>query len=280
MWFYKLLGFLTCVLISSSISSNVFEDRLDLAASMNDRAELAQLFDVVNTGERLIAVGVRGIIVISDNTGANWRQVPVPVSSDLLAIDFPSPDKGWVVGHDGVILHSDDGGLSWSKQFDGRIAEEQLAEYFNELKRSGSQIREYFFEDVQLNYANGAEQALLDVWFKDELVGYAVGSFGTIFATGDGGKTWDFWIDRVSSSRLLHLNEIDQVGNKVLIASERGLVFELDHKAKTFFPHETDYDGTLFNVVGLDETIVAFGLKGAAYRSEDAGGSWERISFP
>ena len=32
----------------------------------------------------------------------------VPVSSDLVAVAFPTPQQGWAVGHDGVILASAD----------------------------------------------------------------------------------------------------------------------------------------------------------------------------
>ena len=65
--------------------------------------------------------------------GKTWTQAEhVPVRSTLLDIDF-APDnelEGWAVGHEGVILHTSDGGKTWELQYDGlRYGEEGLAYY-------------------------------------------------------------------------------------------------------------------------------------------------------
>jgi len=41
---------------------------------------------VTRAGDRIVAVGRRGHIVISSAGGAIWKQSPVPVSSDLTAV--------------------------------------------------------------------------------------------------------------------------------------------------------------------------------------------------
>ena len=83
------------------------------------------LFDITRAGERLVAVGERGLIIVSDDDGRNWQQAAVPVSATLTAVSFPTPDKGWAVGHAGIILHRDDGGSSWHLQFDGNAVNQQ-----------------------------------------------------------------------------------------------------------------------------------------------------------
>ncbi len=50
-------------------------------------------------GNRLVAVGERGIVLLSDDAGLNWKQVDVPVSVTLTGVQFVSPMKGWAIGH-------------------------------------------------------------------------------------------------------------------------------------------------------------------------------------
>ena len=63
---------------------------------------------------------------MSTDGGATWKQSAVPVSSDLTAVYFVDENRGWTVGHDGVVLHTDDGGDAWRLQLDGRKVNELL----------------------------------------------------------------------------------------------------------------------------------------------------------
>lgn len=76
----------------------------------------ALMLDADIAGERLVAVGERGIIVYSDDQGVTWQQASVPVRTLLTAVDFADARQGWAVGHDAVILHTADGGESWRLQ--------------------------------------------------------------------------------------------------------------------------------------------------------------------
>ncbi|MCY1442114.1 Ycf48-like protein [compost metagenome] len=86
---------------------------------------------VTHVGNRTIAVGPRGHIAVSDDGGNTWRQSAVPVSSDLVAVSFPSEQHGWAVGHGGVVLHSSDGGETWEKQLDGKQASQLVLDYYS-----------------------------------------------------------------------------------------------------------------------------------------------------
>ena len=81
---------------------------------------------MTRAGDRLVAVGQRGHVVVSSDGGATWKQAQVPVSSDLVAVYFVDAKQGWAVGHDGVILHTADGGEYWELQLDGRKANDLL----------------------------------------------------------------------------------------------------------------------------------------------------------
>jgi photosystem II stability/assembly factor-like uncharacterized protein len=260
-----------------AIAADGFRDPLEEPAATVTRAANSKLSGIAAAGQRLVAVGARGLIIISDDQGVTWSQIESPVSTDLLDVYFPSASQGWVVGHEGVVLHTADGGKSWTKQLDGRLAEKLFTDHFNQLAAAGDAMAASYLDAVKLNYADGPEQALMDVWFSDDNNGFVVGTFGTILATHDGGKSWESWMEKVDNPDLLHYNAISGVGQDVFIASERGTVFKLDRAADKFLPVQTGYAGTFFNVGGTGSTVIAVGLRGTAYKSDDAGQTWAQI---
>ena len=76
-----------------------FQDVLDVPAVKSALAAKTLLVGVTLAGKRIVSVGQRGHIVYSDDQGKSWTQASVPVSSDLLAVHFPTPQKGgpWVM---------------------------------------------------------------------------------------------------------------------------------------------------------------------------------------
>jgi photosystem II stability/assembly factor-like uncharacterized protein len=233
---------------------------------------------VTKAGTRLVAAGVRGAILLSDDQGKTWRQVPVPVSSDLVALQFISPKTGWAVGHDNVILRTNDGGATWSKQLDGRMLQAQLQEHFRKQADSGNAEAKRYLEDVKMNYQFGPEQSFLGVWFEDESNGFAVGTFGTLVATRDGGKTWQSWMEKADNEERLHFYSIRGIAGNVFITSERGRILKFDRAAQKFTATSVNYEGGLFGVAGTKDYLLAYGLRGVAYRSPDGGSSWQQVT--
>lgn len=277
-------GALALVVVAAAVAapaiSSSFKDPLDVSAIKVSRAALTtQMSAIARAGDRLVAVGVRGYILFSDDGGSTWRQAVVPVSSDLLAVHFPTAKDGWVVGHDGVVLHTADGGLNWERQLDGRQAQKLLTDHFQALADQGKPEAQQYLQDVKLNYGDGPEQALLGVWFKDAQNGFVCGSFGTLLATSDGGKTWVSWVEKVAAPMPVHYNAI--LGTKnggVLIASEKGVVFQLDPDQQRFVATETGYAGTFFSLVEAGGGVLALGLRGTAYRLDGGlGGTWAQV---
>jgi photosystem II stability/assembly factor-like uncharacterized protein len=254
-----------------------FRDPLDTAAPANRLAVSTQLGAVARAGNRLVAVGVRGLILVSDDAGQNWKQVTSPVSSDLVSVRFLNPQLGWATGHDGVVLASQDGGSTWVKQLDGRMGEKLLLAHFEPMAAKGDANAVRLLEEIKRNYGSGPELPILDVWFETPLKGWAVGGFGTIFATRDGGKTWESWFEKVDNDKMFHYNAIRGIGGEIYMASEQGTVFRLDRARERFVPLSTGYRGSYFGFVGNGDYVLAFGLRGSAYRSRDKGQTWTRL---
>ena len=160
-----------------------WRDVLDTPAQKSPLAPRGLLNGLARAGKRVVAVGQRGHVLLSDDAGKSWQQADVPVSADLVAVHFPDAEAGWAVGHDGVVLHSTDGGRTWVRQLDGRSLGDVLVAYY---ERSGD---EKWLGEAKRFAAQGAENPFLDVWFHDARNGYVVGAFGLVLRTADGGET-------------------------------------------------------------------------------------------
>ena len=220
-------------------------DVLDSPALASPLAARGLLNGLASAGDRIVAVGQRGHILWSDDRGAHWQQAQVPVSSDLVAVHFPTPALGWAVGHDGVNLHTADGGKTWTRQRDGR--------------------------------PDTADVPLLDVWFQDEHQGYAVGAFGTLLETADGGAHWQSAQDAADNPKKMHLYAVRAIAGQLWIAGEQGTLLKLDRSSGRFAAVPLPYQGTLFGVTGNERAVVVHGLRGNVLRSTDGGASWQAI---
>lgn len=253
-----------------------FVDPLDAPAEATVSPGSRPMTAVASAGQRLVGVGQRGVIVVSDDHGHSWRQVPSPVQSDLTAVAFPTPSDGWTVGHDGVILHTSNGGASWAKQLDGRLSNAQFIAYYRAAAARGDANAAAYQKQEENNAKAGASLPYLDVWFDDATHGYAVGSFGSFAVTSDGGKTWQPALGRIDNPDFLNLNAIRGIGGDVYIAGERGTVFRLDRASGQFKRLQSGYAGSFFGIVGNDKLLLAFGLRGTVYQSADQGASWQK----
>jgi photosystem II stability/assembly factor-like uncharacterized protein len=257
-----------------------FVDPLDAPALLSSRLAGRPVMAVARAGGRLVAVGMRGLIEISDDEGSTWKQVGAPVRSDLLALTFPSATDGWAVGHDGVVLHTADAGRTWTRQLDGRSAAATLEAYYKQKIAAGETALQPFLDQLTLNYRTGPSLPLLSVWFRDAKSGMAVGPFGMAIATDDGGKTWRPMLERFDNPQFLHLNGVFGQGDDVYVAAEQGTVFRLDRATGRFLAAKSGYGGSFFGVTGDAHILLAYGLRGTIYRSADHGATWEHTPSP
>ncbi len=294
-----LLLLVSAVLLSSSVTL-AQNDLLQLPAIKSPRAVDSLLLDVTRAGERLVAVGERGHILLSDDNGQSWRQGSVPVSVTLTAVQFPTAEQGWAVGHDGVVLHSADAGENWSLKFDGDTAnrlvlsryEELVAAKEVELAQAEGEAAEalslqledlsYGLDDARYGVEDGPWKPFLDLWFSDANNGYIVGAYGLMFRTVDGGASWQTWGDRLDNPEGLHLNAISANGDKLFIVGEMGIVYRSTDGGLQWELLESPYEGSFFAVSGSEsgDLVVAMGLRGNAIRSGDGGDSWQRLTSP
>lgn len=238
------------------------------------------LLDVTYAGKRLVAVGERGLVLLSDDDGINWRQAKVSESVTLTRVRFATPMAGWAVGHYGTILHTGDGGETWTLQMDG-IKAAQLALEAAETRLAAepdSSTAERELIAAKWLVQDGPDKPFLNLYFFDDRHGIAIGAYNLIFETADGGETWHPILDRLDNPGGMHLYGIAGVGDTIYIAGEQGVVFRSDDKGRSFSTVETPYSGSYFSVVALQRNeIILAGLRGNAFYSSDSGETWEKV---
>jgi photosystem II stability/assembly factor-like uncharacterized protein len=237
-------------------------DEANKPAEIMPLASSSLLLDLAKAGERLVAVGERGQVLLSDDQGANWRQArSVPTRVMLTAVFFADSQYGWAVGHDETIINTVDGGENWTRS----------------------------------HFAPEAQQPLLDLWFANRVSGIAVGAYGAYFTTNDGGRTWasakfapppaavpkhdgEAAPDEGDLPPDYHLNRIIGVGNRLYIAAEGGQLYRSDDRGANWRVLPSPYEGSLFGLVPIrGDGLLAFGLRGHLFRSADAGETWTKL---
>jgi len=261
-------------------------DLLSQPSEKSGKTPSSMLLDVVNAGNRLVAVGERGHIVYSDDNGTTWNQATVPVSVTLTAACFPTPEKGWAAGHDGVVLRTTDGGKTWVKQLDGSRINELVLEQVKRLMEgaSGQKLERlrFFLNDAKKGIQEGPSRPLMALWFRNDREGIVVGSFGMILRTSDGGATWKPILDRIDNPDGLHYYGIARAGNALFLAGEAGMLFRSDDFSESWKKLESPYQGSFFGIAAnpAGGGIVAFGLRGTVVLSTDGGRAWTMTKSP
>lgn len=240
-----------------------------------DQIEHSLMLDAVNARDRAVVIGDRGHILVSESR-SEWRQVPVPTRVMLTAVSAVD-NKLWAVGHDQVVVYSNDGGLTWTLQ----------------------------------HHDEEAEGPLLDVIFLDDQRGFAIGAYGQFLATSDSGANWlvEHIGDRVRGGAAAakddqdeadamesvddsglastdmgmdegdpHLNAIVRNGQGLLIVGETGATYRSIDEGATWTKGSLPYEGSMFGAVALDGgSIIAFGLRGNAFSTADLGLTWQPL---
>ena len=260
-----------------------------LDAEILPRASRSLLLDAVRTNTGYFAVGERGHVLASGD-GVNWRQAPVPTRATLTSI-ATFDGMIWAAGHDGVIVHSTDGGQTWTRR----------------------RAKPWSYDIVEPSEG----VPVMDLMFTDAMNGFAIGAYSLMLVTADGGITWtprsvsssapvaapgpapapvagegsepaaaegedwtfsdeDLALDAESDP---HLNAMARAGSGALvIAGERGTFLRSRDGGETWISKRLPYEGSMFGVLAWqDDHILVYGLRGNVYESRDLGDSWTRV---
>jgi photosystem II stability/assembly factor-like uncharacterized protein len=279
--------FLTVLILATGATALLAQESGPRPAEPARLAAQSLLLDVTRAGQRYVAVGERGHVLLSGD-GENWEQAEsVPVRSTLTRVAFAG-GRLWAVGHDSSIIHSRDLGRTWTLQ----------------------------------HFDPEAEEPLLDVHFLDANRGIAIGAYGLYMWTENAGDDWETvdMADLVTSEDIdwaamaaeqaedlvmdmeamqdelsedgepvvdrgcyefmeCHLNAFLETGDgEWLIAAERGYGFRSSDQGQTWESFRFPYPGSMFGLLQVDGQILAYGLRGHVQVSTDNGRRWVELA--
>jgi photosystem II stability/assembly factor-like uncharacterized protein len=250
---------LAACVASAAVHAAPVADVLDRPAAQDRQAARRVMLGLDQMGGNAIAVGERGIVLLSDDGGRQWRQAQVPVSVTLTAVRFVTPRLAWAIGHGGVVLHSADGGATWRRQLDGRAIIRQLETAARGNEALGAAARQFA--------ADGPDKPLLDLHFFDAKRGIVAGAYGLALRTEDGGATWQVINDAIDNPDGLHVYAIAARGAETWLAGEQGYLARSLDGGRSFTRVQAPYRGTWFTARALPDGGVLFaGLRGNAFR--------------
>lgn len=228
-------------------SGGASDPALDSSEMMSEIMPLADqslLLDVAPFDGGLVAVGQRGHIITSSDM-QSWTQQAVPTRSTLTSVHAQG-NRIWAAGHDAVIVHSADGGQTWVNQY----------------------------ADPSLN------QPLLDIFFTDPQTGFAIGAYGFVLTTTDGGERWE-------ETPLTIVDASDEIDDELFDEDEFAEDDELadldeEDASYDYSDFEDDYNDFHLNAMAQlsDGTLYIAGETGNGLISSDGGQTWEKISLP
>ena len=219
------------------------------AAAIGPEAKTAMILGLARAGQRVVAVGEHGVVLLRDAPDAPLRQAQaVPVDATLTAVSFVDAQRGWAVGHWGVILATTDGGEHWRQQ--------------------------------RLDLAN--DRPLFALHFFDAEHGVAVGLWSLVLTTGDGGKTWtERKLSPPEGVRKADLNLLGLFADArgtLFATAERGMVLESTDRGASWRYLPTGYKGSFWSGIALDDgSLLVGGQRGSLYRSADGGERWAAV---
>jgi len=204
------------------------------------RATHGVLLAVTQAGARLVAVGDRGTILLSDDQGATWTQAPSGTTELLTSILFVSPTEGYAAGQDSIILHTTDAGAHWTQQMKAEASDQAL---FSLASLGGTHL-------------------------------IASGAYALMLETTDGAHWTPVKLPNLDED--YHLNCVMAHDQEVVTTGESGHVFM--RLAAGWKPIPVPYQGSLFGCLAQpDGTFYTFGLRGSLFASTPQVTAWTRI---
>jgi photosystem II stability/assembly factor-like uncharacterized protein len=140
------------------------------------------------------------------STHSNWAKLQFPETFGFYAIDFPTPQIGFVSGYDGSIYKSTDGGINWTQLETGTTDDVFRVMKFASpnagFAASGTNYN--LLDRIWRTSDGGASWEMVQdykgtrsiggLYFRDSLTGFMVGSdykaLESVYKTADGGDTW------------------------------------------------------------------------------------------
>jgi len=200
------------------------------------------------------------VVKSTTGVGSDWHSrttVPEP----LYSVMFVDENNGWMVGSEGAIYNSIDGGINWTLQISETDKHLKSVYFNNTLIGWSAGDRDY--QAIILKTTNGGQswlptepsgiRHLLSIYFWDTNIGWACGSIsstpsnkGVILYTDDGGDNWE--VQHIENNCTV-LYEIDFVTDKVgWVVGSNGVILKTTTGGVTDVYENEDYSLATYSI--------------------------------
>lgn len=217
----------------------------DNTANLKNKKKHVEKFmlSVDRVSNRLIAVGELGSISLSTDQAKSWSIIESPVDTSLTSVFMLNESTAWAAGHDATILKTTNGGKHW----------------------------DIMYSNIEL------DAPIFDIWFKDQKNGIAIGAYGLLLITDDGGISWK---KEYLGEDDFHLFSIIEGPNNIYFTSEMGGLYRFKSIDDWEYSN-TEYEGSLFNGIQFNqnnqESLMLFSMQGNVLQKTDNG--WKKIKL-
>lgn len=208
-------------------------------------AQRTALFDLVKFNGSLFAVGERGVVMRSDDSGRTWYGRQAPTDRTLVSLVVIDKNTAIAVGHGATIVRTDDGGENWQA----------------------------------VGVEDAGEDSLLGVTLLSDGGVVAYGAYGLYLESADRGRSWARR-KVVSEDFEWHISGVREAGGRLYLVGESGTIAVSDDLGDSWTKLASPYEGSFFGLLELEGgALLAYGMRGNVFRSEDMGNTWQPVPF-
>ena len=177
------------------------------------------------------AIGEEGVLIHTADSGQTWESIETSIEKNLNDLVIQKK-TGWIVGDWGTLLKTNDSGQTFTEIDGSRFGRKSLKSihFVNETHgwivtyntpTSTTQENAGYIYQTTDGGATWTEQfttkaALFSVHFIDNQTGWVVGDRRSVFATSDGGQTWQFVTDGSNQRHKTSYGQPEYLGNEPL----------------------------------------------------------------
>lgn len=243
----------------------------------NQLQTYASLHGLAKSGESLVVVGEFGALGRKTNTQP-WALTSRGENLAANWITFSDANNGFAVGQDGLIMHTVNGGETWSGLQNGLT----LDSFYGAEMIGTNKLWVVGDLGVLLHTSNAGASwvqqstftfnTLFSISFVNENAGWAVGDFGTFIRTANGGITWTA-VSTGLSDVLFGVKFKDT--NNGWMVGENGLIRRTVNGGTSWTPQTSNTTAALFYVdfTDLNNGFCA-GSNGTILKTTNGGAVW------
>ncbi|MCX6234173.1 MAG: YCF48-related protein [Bacteroidetes bacterium] len=207
-----------------------------------------------------------------------WTPQSSGITKTLTDVHFESSTKGWVVGYNGTILKTTDGGENWELQI------LQPSTYWEGVWFTsdttgwvcGTMGKIYHTMDGGNTWTEQINEYIVDLYdvcFINSNTGWIVGDNGVILNTNDGGEHWYFQFSG-TMQKLLSVSFSDVNNGWATGGTEIGVLIHTLNGGDVWTIRDPGINELLYSVFFINPYIGWVGLNNMIVHSTDVGDHW------